>query len=316
MIGLLIDRAPAQGLSRLRLHFDLVEVMQEDRLLRAITVQHVEAGLGRRIGALEAAALHAAIDIMLQRSSIALVDEQKLQIRAAAETELKFLSFLAHELNNNLNNITLMLDVHASDLRLRGGFGEALQSLGSAQQSIADTVVGMRQMLDHERLRKSGKEPTLATVDLSALASGVVGQFAWAADGKGVAHAVDVQPGTLVNSDGELISLVLQNLVGNALKYSVSGTVRVGSDVGPQRRSLWVSDQGPGIAPEKVGQIFDAFRRGDVHGQWGVGLGLAIASQGANLLGAELTVESTLGRGSTFRLAFPESAVLAFDVLG
>src|SRR5665213_2433671 len=74
LIRELIRRAPSQGLSRFRLNFDVVEVMQEDRLLRAITVQHIEERLGRRMDVLESAALHAAIDIMLQRSVIAIVE--------------------------------------------------------------------------------------------------------------------------------------------------------------------------------------------------------------------------------------------------
>ena len=72
VIDELVSRAPAQGLSRFRLNFDVVEVMQEDRLLRSITVQHTEALLGRRMDEPESAALHAAIDIMLQRSVIAM----------------------------------------------------------------------------------------------------------------------------------------------------------------------------------------------------------------------------------------------------
>jgi signal transduction histidine kinase len=108
----------------------------------------------------------------------------------------------------------------------------------------------------------------------------------------------------VVASDGELLSLVLQNLVGNGVKYSSGGTVRIGSDGAAEegRPVIWVSDQGPGIAPEKIGHIFEAFKRGEVHGQRGVGLGLSIASQAAKHLGAELTVDSQLGIGSTFRL--------------
>jgi hypothetical protein len=81
----LADRAPAMGLSRWRLRFDVVEVMQEDRLLRAIIVSHVETELGRQMDALESAALHAAVDLMLQRSVIALVDQQKSELRAGVE---------------------------------------------------------------------------------------------------------------------------------------------------------------------------------------------------------------------------------------
>ena len=310
MIRELITRAPAQGLSRLELKFDVAEVIQEDRLLRAITIQHVEAGLGRRMDVPESAALHAAIDVMLQRSVIALVEQQKSQLRAAAETELKFLSFLSHDLNNHLGNVTLWLQALGRDLKNVGGFAEAEESLGFAQQSIVDTVAGMRRMLDHERLRKSGKNPTFSPVELHAVVTKIAGQFSREADAKGVKLAIEVRLGARVASDGELLSLVLQNLIGNGVKYSSGGTVRVGCDGEAEagRQVLRVSDEGPGIAPEKMGPIFEAFRRGEVHGQPGVGLGLAIASQAAKLLGAELTVESQVGVGSTFRLALPQCA--------
>ncbi|HZK81806.1 MAG TPA: HAMP domain-containing sensor histidine kinase [Humisphaera sp.] len=310
LIDELISCAPAQGLSRLRLNFDLIEVMQEDRLLRSITVQHVEEGLDRRMDAAESAALHAAIDVMLQRSVIALDEQQKLQLRAAAETELKFLSFLTHDLNNNLNGITISLEGLGLDLKEAGGFAAAEESLALAQQYIRDTVVGMRRMLDHERLRKSANPPAFSRVDLYAAATKVVAQFAREAAAKGTKLSVEVSPGTIVDSDGELLALVLQNLVGNAVKYNTGGAIRVGFGAGANtdRQALWVSDDGPGIAPETIGHIFEAFRRGDIHGQPGLGLGLAIVSQAAKLLGAGLTVESRVGVGSTFRLELPHDA--------
>jgi signal transduction histidine kinase len=300
-------------LSRLRLNFDVVEVMQEDRLLRAITVHHVEDKLGRRMDVPEAAALHAAIDIMLQRSVIALVDEQKIKLRAAAETELKFLSFLSHDLSNNLNSVTMSLQSLELDLQEAGGFAEATKSLAFSRKTIFDTVAGMRQMLEHERLRSSGKATKFSPVDLHALATKVVAQFSWQAASKGIKVSVEVPPDTMVESDAELLSLVLQNLVGNAVKYSTNGIVRVGldGDAPPWCPSLCVSDDGPGIAPEKMEHIFELFKRGDVHGQQGSGLGLAIASQAAKLLGAGLTVESELGIGSTFHLAMRENGSTA-----
>jgi signal transduction histidine kinase len=316
MIDALMGRAPAQGLSRFRLNFDVVEVMQEDRLLRSITVQHAESHLGRRMDAMESAALHAAIDVMLQRSVIALVDKQKVQLRAAAETELKFLSFLSHDMRNNLNSVLLTLQMLGMDLRQAGGFAEAEQSLDTAQQAIHDTVAVMRQMLDHERLRQSGKQSLFHPVDLHALAKKAMAQFSREAAGKGVKLAVEIGPGTVVESDPELLSLVLQNLVGNAVKYSDSGVVRVGCATAARQAEteqdlavIWVSDNGHGIAPEKIGQIFDAYKRGQVHGQQGFGLGLAIASQAAKLLDAQLTVESTVGAGTTFRLSLAQKGL-------
>lgn len=68
--------------------------------------------------------------------------------------------------------------------------------------------------------------------------------------------------------------------------------------------SWWVSvsDQGPGIAPERVETLFNAFTRGETHGQPGVGLGLFISSQAARLLGTKLEVASTVGAGTRFGL--------------
>src|SRR5208282_6532728 len=102
-----------------------------------------------------------------------------------AETELKFLSFLSHDLNNNLNSVTLTLHSLGRDLQQIGRFTQAEESLEIAQQCIYDTVAGMRRMLDHERLRHTGKGPAFLPVDLHALASKVVAQFARQADAKG-----------------------------------------------------------------------------------------------------------------------------------
>ena len=123
---------------------------------------------------------------------------------------------------------------------------------------------------------------------------------------------VDVPEGAQTNSDEALLTLVLQNLLGNAVKYSSSGTIRImARDEVEGKSSGWVlsiSDEGPGIAPENLSNLFDAFKRGETHGQPGVGLGLTIAAQAARLLGGELAVESKLNVGSTFRLVLPSYA--------
>jgi signal transduction histidine kinase len=193
-IGELIHRAPYQGLSRLELNFDVIEVMQEDRLLRAIIVEHVEEGLFRPMFMPEAAALHAAIDLMLQKSVIALVDKQKAQLRDAAETELKYLSFLSHDLKNTLGTVTLWLGMLGEDLKQTGGFAGAVESVEQAQKSIDATVTGMRRMLDHERMRKSGTGAKVSSVNLHALAAVALRQFVPEADKKGLTLIIDVPP--------------------------------------------------------------------------------------------------------------------------
>jgi signal transduction histidine kinase len=145
---------------------------------------------------------------------------------------------------------------------------------------------------------------------LHAVATAATGRFSTLARQRGVGLAVEVDPGTVIETDAELLALILQNLIGNAVKYSVSGTVRIGCDFNfPHAESssrspvLWVSDEGPGIGAQMAGKIFDAFQRGEGHAEDGIGLGLTIASEAAKLLNARLTVDSQPGSGSTFRLA-------------
>ena len=306
-VGRLLARSPEQGVHRFELRYDVRQVATEDRMLRRLLIEHVDDALGRRMDRGEAVALNWAVDLMWQQAIVAFVEHQNAQLREAAEAELKYLSFLGHDLNGNLGNVTLWLQILRRGLAGRTAeFASELSALDAAQQAILDTVGGMGRLLQAERLRHSGAEPSIAPVALRAVVDGVVGPFAKQADLKGLTLAVDVPADATVATDADLVRLVLQNLVANAVKYANrGGTVRVTADRDGGGWRLAVVDDGPGIAPDRLGRIIEAFHRGEVYGQGGVGLGLAIASRAAKLLGIALTVESTPGAGSTFRLAFP-----------
>src|SRR5205814_8294554 len=116
------------------------------------------------------------------------------------------------------------------------------------------------------------------------------------AEAKGISIQNTVAADAVAYTNGELLTVILQNLVGNAVKYSDRGVItisaRVRSDVSGW--NIEVSDQGKGIAKEGLERLFDAFTRGETHGQTGVGLGLYIAAQGTRVLGGTLTVESVV----------------------
>jgi signal transduction histidine kinase len=120
---------------------------------------------------------------------------------------------------------------------------------------------------------------------------------------------VDAPQDASAMSDVSLLTLVLHNLLGNAVKYSSTGKIQVAACHVPDRDDIcWVlsvSDQGPGIPPDNLSHLFNAFRRGDTFGKPGVGLGLSIASEATRLLGGKLEVESETGKGSVFRLMLP-----------
>ncbi|MDB5322478.1 MAG: histidine kinase [Phycisphaerales bacterium] len=226
-----------------------------------------------------------------------------------SEPSLKYLAFLSHDMNNNLGSISLQLKLLRDRLAEPGGFAEEMEVLDTAVESIQHTTDGMRRLLTYQQVRRQGRPVKLEPVDLNRLVKGVVTQSAPQARNKGIDVRSAVPPDAAVTSDGDLIVLVLQNLVGNAVKYSSGGTVRLtarrSGRMPEEQWCLMVSDQGPGIHVAQVGHIFDAFWRGEPHGQDGAGLGLAIAYEAAARLGAELSVRSKAGVGSTFRLVLP-----------
>lgn len=255
----------------------------------------------------------AGMDELVHAGVATLVDDQKAALQAATRAEAKYLAFMSHDLRNTFNAMTLSLEVLKRRLHGRPEFAEDVREIGGVQQAVRDTVTGMERMLQAERLRSGAVALDVRPLDVHALVTDVAREYARRADAKGLTLSVQVDPTLTVRSDRELVRLILQNLVGNAVKYSDRGTVRIISacDAPPEATRhcvLTVSDEGPGIAPPQLSRLFDPFERGDTHGQPGVGLGLAIAHQAATVLGGTLTVESHLGAGSTFRLTLPRGA--------
>jgi signal transduction histidine kinase len=257
-------------------------------------------------------ALSMGIDTVLQQGVVALVQHQRQKLQAASQAEAKYLSFLSHDLRNNLNSVTILLEVIQMELANHPQLAEPLADVASAQAAIMGTIEGMNRILRAQRMQNGTAEAKIEPVNVHALVTEVVRDALPAATKKSVRIAVEIEPGLTFPTDREWLKLILQNLIGNAVKYSAKGTVCVSSEVRGQaterERVITVSDEGPGIAPTQQKVIFEAFQRGETHGQAGMGLGLAIASQAAQLLGGQLRVQSIVGDGSKFSLVLPISS--------
>ncbi|MDB5353862.1 MAG: histidine kinase [Phycisphaerales bacterium] len=301
---------PSLGTSRFRQKYHIGDVLAEDRLLRRSVIEHVDSALCRPMLVAENIALNSAVDLVVQQEVLAYRDCEKDESKDETEGELKRLSFYVHEMNNNLNVVGLRLRLLRDRLAPCSEFAEDVAALDEMQHTIRETAVGMRHFQEYERLRESGVTPEGKPVRLHDLAAALARWSAREAASKGLNLVVEVSPDAQVISDHALIAIVMRNLVGNAIKYSSAGTVHIRSEYGAAhgqaaRWTLAVSDEGPGIGPAERCQIFHAFCRGEAHGQAGQGLGLAIASRAAKLIDAELSLESEMGKGSTFRLTFP-----------
>lgn len=113
---------------------------------------------------------------------------------------------------------------------------------------------------------------------------------------------------SIIVSDQSKILKIISNLLENALKFTFQGCIEFGYYLEEQKLILYVKDTGIGISPENYQRIFERFSQESIgvsenHG--GLGLGLSISKENANLLGGDITLESEKGRGSTFYIHLP-----------
>ncbi len=109
-------------------------------------------------------------------------------------------------------------------------------------------------------------------------------------------------------SDPEKLKQAIQNLLDNALKFTVEGSVEFGYRMIDDRIEFFITDTGKGIDDTKFKHIFNKFHRveeGSVNSEKGLGIGLSIADKLIKLLGGKLTFKSTLGKGSSFQFKIP-----------
>ncbi len=143
--------------------------------------------------------------------------------------------------------------------------------------------------------------PVSEQFDLSEQLCQSLLQFEEIWEQKGIEIETDIADEVYINSDAELLSLVWNNLLSNAFKFTESGTVSVTLTVDEEFTTVKISDTGCGISAETGKHIFEKFYQGDTsHAMQGNGLGLALVKRVVDIMQGEIAVESETGKGSTF----------------
>ena len=295
----------AHGVARAQEEYNIDELLIEYRLLRRIVFDEINAAGGAGLSFADARPVNMGMDIALHQGVSSFVKALETRVKAATDAESKYLSFLSHDLRNYHNAVTRMLEGLGQGLAAAPQFKEEAADVAALKHAVFETIDGMDRLLQAERLRKGAVELKLNAVKLRPLAAEAIAQVARRAAEKGLRVENHIPEQVAAQSDRELLTLVLQNLLGNAVKFSERGAVRVSAAEHPLGWKVEVSDQGPGISPERREQLFEAFTRGETHGKEGVGLGLHIASHASRLLGSDLAVESEPGSGATFSFTVP-----------
>jgi len=230
----------------------------------------------------------------------------------ANRAKSKFLASMSHELRTPLNSIIgfseLLADANPGtfDERTRKRFVEQIHSSGKHLLQLINDI------LDLSKVEAGQMDLHMQPVDLEPAVLEAVSTAEPLARVKTIELKSDVETGLGVVADPAKVKQMLLNLVSNAIKFTPErGTVTVAARRSGDWAELAVTDTGIGIAPADMGRLFGEFQQldqGPGRRQEGTGLGLALTKRFAELHGGTVTVESEVGRGSTFTIRLPMAA--------
>jgi signal transduction histidine kinase len=231
------------------------------------------------------------------------------RIDAAFESQRRFIHEASHELRNPLAVITTNLDVTLADPQASA---EELRETGEVVRAASDR---MSRLVDDLLTHARQEAPSFRTepVDAAEVVAVTVAEFRAPAEARHLTLEGAAQPGLWVVADPVALRQALANLLANAVRLAPEDS-RVRVAAGRHEGWIWmaVEDEGPGIADEQQGKVFQRFWRGDPkegRREGRSGLGLAIVRQIAEAHGGEVRLSSELGRGSTFSVWLPERTV-------
>ncbi|GGX65564.1 hybrid sensor histidine kinase/response regulator [Saccharospirillum salsuginis] len=256
------------------------------------------------------------IEDQLRRSNEILEDkvQQRTQALQMTNTELekananktRFLAAAGHDLVQPLNSAALFAASMQSKLRRFGDSGDLVNLAEQIERSLNSADNLLSELLEISKLDSDIIKPEIQRISLDKLLNSLHEEFEVLAAKRGI--RLTIVPSSLwVESDPRLLRRMLQNFLSNALRYSQRGRVALGVRRHGDYCSIEVWDTGPGLNDAQQNEIFEEFHRlPDTRSdEKGLGLGLAIVRRLSRLLKHPVSISSTLGRGSGFRVHVP-----------
>jgi signal transduction histidine kinase len=243
-----------------------------------------------------------------QRLKVLYEQEKVTQLQTLNKLKDEFLANTSHELRTPLNGIIgiaeALVDDNSEELGPR--VLSQLQMIAQSGRRLSNLV---NDILDFSRMRHKGFDLRLRSINAVNLANSVVSMTLPLARKKNLQVFCELNENLpRVAADEERLEQILYNLIGNAIKFTLQGHVRVSARADDQYVYISVADTGIGIPESELTSIFDSFSqvKGDATREFeGTGLGLAVTKNLVELHGGKIEVQSTLGKGSEFTFNLP-----------
>ena len=236
------------------------------------------------------------------------MQDKSEQLALASQHKSQFLANMSHELRTPLNAI-----LGYTELILDGIYGETpekAQAVLKRVESNGKHLLGLiNDVLDLSKIEAGQLKLSLADYSIKDVVYNVVSAVEPLATKKKLNFKVDVRPDMpTAHGDEQKLTQVLLNLTGNAIKFTDAGEVAIKVTAANGSYTVAIHDTGPGISAADQAKLFQQFQQADnsiTKSKGGTGLGLAISKRIIELHGGNITVESSVGHGSTFTFTLP-----------
>ncbi|MGY5368952.1 response regulator [Enterobacter oligotrophicus] len=265
-------------------------------------------------------AVYLAREVRQKKRSQRLLEAERNKAQQANQEKREFLSHMSHEIRTPVSAIMGFLELlQLSPARFTP---EDKASIDQAAQASRSLLKLIGEILDLEKIESGLIDVVPQWVNIDALVTEKMSLFSALAAQKGIDLRYDSQlePKEAMRLDPQLLGQVLTNLIGNAVKFTQQGYVRVSATKHNDTLLLSVSDSGPGISTEEQRRLFTAFSQGKTGQQHrGSGLGLAISRALMTQMGGTVALQSEVNHGTTLTLTLPvqtspEAIVAPVDV--
>jgi signal transduction histidine kinase len=301
-VGAWQDVAREHAVTRVRLGFDIDQLVREFVLLRQVLGDVVRE---ERVGDL-AQSLALLADLVESAISVSVKTYVESRDGDAQRSEAERIGFITHELRTPLGTVSLVFSHLRSNMSLEPAQVRAAGVIERNLKRLQELIDGL---LGFERFEARVVECRRTTMALRDVLERVLEGARPVAAAKGLTLEATFDPEVVVSVDPELAWSALQNVIGNAVKFTDEGHVDVTAEETRDEVVIHVRDDGPGLSPGELREIFEPFHRGSSR-QAGMGLGLAIARRAIETEGGRIHVESNDGHGCHFWMTLPKRAAV------
>lgn len=232
------------------------------------------------------------------------LDHHRREVERGSANKSRFIAMMSHEFRTPLASIINYSELAAEQDADDNTIQKSIEAISRSARHLTSLVEAV---LDDARLDAGYLELQEHDFSLHGLLSDLAAMMAPLAAEKGLSFAtqIDADVPESIRADEVRLRQILINLLGNAVKYTIDGSVRLIVSHAEGRLVVTVSDTGPGISPTNQERVFQAFERGSRTDASGAGLGLTITLRLAKLMGGEITLDSLPGEGCTASLHVP-----------